>query len=212
MRGNSNGEIIMEIILPETIRRASKADWKQIRDITANAFSQDPFNLWIFGNARPLKALFGGFAKDIYLKNGFCHISGDEAATMWTMPGVNIDPPAMTIAKLALAQKLYGSKGSIARGMASGEAMERGHPEEPHIYLFTVAVRQSAQGKGLGKTLLSPVFEAADRSNLPIYLENTNPQNNGFYNSLGFEKTGELDLSPDAPIVSKMWRTPRLTT
>ncbi len=202
----------MEIILPDAIKKASRSDWKQIRDITADAFSNDPFNLWIFGNTRPLKTLFGGFAKDVYLKNGFCHLSGDDAATMWAMPHANIDMPSSTLLKLGIAQKLHGTSGSIARGMAAGDAMERGHPETPHIYLFTIGVRQAAQGKGLGKKMLSPVLDAADRNNLPIYLENTNPQNNGFYAHFGFEKTGELDTAPDAPVVSKMWRTPRAFT
>lgn len=199
----------MEITLPDTMKCVSRSDWKQIRDITADAFSEDPFNLWIFGNTRPLKALFGGFARDVYLKKGFCHVSGNDAATMWAMPGVDIELPSRSLLRLALSQQFLGTKGALKRGLAAGAAMERAHPKEPHIYLFTVAVRRSAQGKGLGKTMLAPVLEAADRNNLPVYLENTNPENMGFYNHLGFEKTGELDIAPDTPVVSTMWRKPR---
>ena len=195
--------------LPDTIRPATRADWRQLGDITAEAFAEDPFNLWIFGKARALRPLFRIMARDIYLKNGFCHMAGDGGATMWGTHESNLRFPPLSMISLILAQMMYGSKGAMKRGMAAGEAMAAHHPEEPHLYLFTVGTRKAARGKGIGKALLSPVLAAADRDGLPVYLENTNPVNDGFYRSLGFEKRGEFHVDETAPIVTTMWRTPR---
>lgn len=199
----------MKIELPEGIKKATRGKWKLVRDITTDAFENDPFNLWIFGHTKPMKTLFGAFAQDIYLKKGFCHLLKNDAATMWAGPGADISIPPTTLMRLGLAQQLFGSKGSIERGSIAGEAMQAAHPTEPHFYLFTVGVRQSAQGQGLGKAILRPVLTTADTQNLPVYLENTNPKNHTFYESLGFEKTGELDLPSDAPVVSTMMRYPK---
>lgn len=156
-----------------------------------------------------MKTLFGAFAQDIYLKRGFCHIYKNDAATMWAGPGADLSIPPSTLMRLGLAQQIFGSEGAIDRGTLAGEAMAAAHPEEPHLYLFTVGVRQASQGKGLGTTMLKPVLATADAERLPVYLENTNPKNNSFYCRLGFEKTGELNLPADAPVVSTMWRPPQ---
>ena len=71
-----------------------------------------------------------------------------------------------------------------------------------------VGTRKAARGKGLGKAMLAPVLAAADREGLPVYLENSNPANDGFYRSLGFERRGEFRVDETAPVVTTMWREP----
>ena len=73
----------LDIELPEGLRRAGAADWKQVGDITGEAFETDPVNLWIFGNTGPLRRTFSVLAQEIYLKHGICHLAGDGGATMW---------------------------------------------------------------------------------------------------------------------------------
>ena len=56
----------------------------------------------------------------------------------------------------------------------------------PHWYLALVGVSPDCQGQGIGRALLSPVFERADRQQLPCYLETFIPQNLPFYEHRGF--------------------------
>src|SRR5690606_12687996 len=102
-----------------------------------------------------------------------------------------------------------GTKGAAMRGRTAAETMEREHPKTPHLYLFTVGTRKAARGKGLGKTLMAPVLEAADRKGLPCYLENSNPANTGFYRSRGFERMKLFEPGPGGPPLEAMWREPR---
>lgn len=199
----------LDISLPEGIRRAGRADWRQLGEITAEAMADDPFNLWLFGSERALKPLFRIMARDIYLKEGFCHLAGDEAATMWATHDSNLNFPPLSLVQLMAAQMIHGTKGSMKRGMAAGEAMEKHHPRTPHIYLFTIGTRKAARGKGLGKALMTPVLAAADKAGLPVYLENSNPENHGFYSSFGFEKIGAFNVLDESPPMALMWREAR---
>jgi ribosomal protein S18 acetylase RimI-like enzyme len=90
-----------------------------------------------------------------------------------------------------------------------GEAMAREHPKDPHLYLFTIGTRKAARGQGLGKKLIRPMLDAADRTSLPCYLENSNPANTGFYVSHGFERMKLFEPGPGAPVMEAMWREPR---
>ena len=74
---------MLEIDLPEGLRQATAADWRQMGDITGEAFETDPVNLWIFGHTHALKPTFSLLAQALYLKHGICHLAGDGGATMW---------------------------------------------------------------------------------------------------------------------------------
>ena len=52
------------------MRAASRRDWRQLGAITAEAFAEDPVNLWIFGNTGPMADVFGALARSVYLKRG----------------------------------------------------------------------------------------------------------------------------------------------
>jgi ribosomal protein S18 acetylase RimI-like enzyme len=55
-------------------------------------------------------------------------------------------------------------------------------------------VRPEFQGRGLGRAVLYPVFEAADRDRVPVYLETRSESNVAIYRRLGFEQVGHSDL------------------
>ena len=198
-----------EIALPDGMRAASPRDWPQLGAITAEAFAEDPVNLWIFGNTGPMADVFGALARAVYLKRGFCHVSGDEGATMWSHSSANREPGALAMLGLVSAIMRKGTKGAAKRGMTAAETMAREHPSAPHLYLFTIGTRKAARGKGLGKRLMAPVLAAADRDGLPCYLENSNPANTGFYRSHGFERVKLFAPGPGGPPLEAMWREPR---
>jgi ribosomal protein S18 acetylase RimI-like enzyme len=58
---------------------------------------------------------------------------------------------------------------------------------EPHWYLWALGVAPTAQGHGIGGSLLGPVLARADAAGLPCYLETQTERNVAFYRKHGFE-------------------------
>jgi GNAT superfamily N-acetyltransferase len=75
----------------------------------------------------------------------------------------------------------------------------RKHVPGPHCYVPLLGVRPEVQGKGLSRAVLSPVFAAADRDRLPIYLETMKQANVAIYQKLGFELMGKSELAGGLP-------------
>ncbi|MEZ5954465.1 MAG: GNAT family N-acetyltransferase [Hyphomonas sp.] len=200
---------MLEIDLPEGLRNAAPADWRQLGSITGEAFEEDPVNIWIFGNERALAPTFGILAQDVYLKNGICHLAGDGGGTMWIESGKRKELGLWPTLRIVSVLARRGAQGSVRRALGAGEAMDREHPKEPHLYLFTIGTRVASRGKGLGKLMMSPMTAAADKARLPCYLENSNPRNTGFYMSHGFERMKLFEVGPGAPPMEAMWREPR---
>lgn len=80
----------------------------------------------------------------------------------------------------------------------------------PHFYLEAVGVEPSHQCKGLGRALVQAGISRADELQVPSYLETHNPDNLGFYISLGFNIVGSEKLFPSAPQVWGLLREPRV--
>lgn len=200
---------MLEIRLPEGMRPATARDWKQLGSITGEAFAQDPVNLWIFGNTQTMPPVFGELAHSIYLPRGLCHIYGDTGATMWAHSSQSRELNNLQTMRLVWLLMTKGEKGAAKRGLGAGVAMAREHPKTPHMYLFTIGTRKAVRGQGLGKKLIQPVLDAADRATLPCYLENSNPANTGFYVNHGFERMKLFELGAGSPQMEAMWREPR---
>lgn len=200
----------MQITLPEGMRKAVRADWRAHADITTEAFSEDPVLTWMMGTQRGLKSVFRTLAREVYIPKGECHIIPGKGATMWEPWGADASPGTLQLLMFALGQTLYGSDGAMQRGMKSAEVMAANHPKDRHWYLFTIGTTKSARGQGVGKTLLRPVLEACDRDGMPAYLENSNPDNSGFYRAHGFERMAEpFELADGSPCMEPMWREPK---
>lgn len=202
---------ILHIDLSPPLQRATGTDLDKLADITAEAFSADPVNLWLFGRAEALYPVFRTLADAIYLNSGFCHIADDDGAAMWIESGLRKSQPLSFYARLLYVLWRHASPGALVRTQRASEAMSASHPTEPHLYLFTIGTRQSARGKGVGKKLMRAVTEVADGQGRACYLENSNPANTGFYLSHGFQPQSEIDLGPGAPPLVGMWRPPQST-
>ena len=184
-----------------------------LADVTADAFRDDPFNSWFFHDFAAMQRTFGLMAKHIYTPNGFCQILQEEgeprAAAMWTLPGQSGDLSLPATLQLYWSLFSGGGLAALKRGKATSEAMAEHHPKEPHAYLFTVGVASAGRGRGLGRQLLAPVLEACDRTGTMAYLENSNPANQRFYASLGFESMTLFHALPGCPPLEAMKRMPR---
>ena len=200
---------MLEIDLPEGLRQASADDWRQIGEITGEAFETDPVNLWIFGRTDALRPTFSLLAQAIYLKYGICHLAGDGGATMWIESRDRREMGLIPTLRLIPTLLFKGTQGSVPRALNAGKAMDAHHPKDPHLYLFTIGTRKAARGTGLGKLMMAPMKAAADKARLPCYLENSNPMNTGFYQSHGFERMKLFEIGPGSPPMEAMWREPR---
>lgn len=90
-----------------------------------------------------------------------------------------------------------------------GKIVERHHRDEPHWYLVALSVRPERQRRGLGRRLLEPILERADRDGLPCWLETADPTNVGYYERFGFEVFGDpLAVIRDGPELIAMRRLP----
>lgn len=200
--------VALDVRLPDGLQAATPPDWRQVGSIIAEAFSEDPVNLWIFGSPKPLPKVFSTLAREVYLKRGLCHLAADRGATMWAHSSADRELALPATVGLVGAMIAMGVAGAARRALAAADAMAREHPRTPHMYLFAIGTRKAARGKGLGKQLIAPVIEAADRAGLPCYLENSNPANTGFYRSRGFERVKLFEPGPGAPPLEAMWREP----
>tara|TARA_R110000787_G_scaffold31783_2_gene84148 strand:+ start:3127 stop:3726 length:600 start_codon:yes stop_codon:yes gene_type:complete len=199
----------MDVELPEGVRTAIRTDWRQLGDITAEAFFEDPVNEWIFGTPRAIRSAFTVLARDVYAKRGQCFLAGDGGAAMWCASDANRNLSTLPMLALATGVARWGTKGAVSRAVAAGEVMDANHPHEPHMYLFTIGTRKAARGQGLGKALIRPMLAACDREGLPAYLENSNPANTGFYMSHGFERMKLFHVGEGSPPLEAMWRKPK---
>jgi GNAT superfamily N-acetyltransferase len=106
-------------------------------------------------------------------------------------------PPARTFFAYVPGFALAGPS-TIVRGLRTSSVQDGGHPKEPHVFLWFLAVDPSRQRSGVGRDLLGRVFEDA---RAPVYLDTSNPANLPYYASFGFEEIGSGDL----PRGAKMW-------
>jgi len=198
----------MQIDLPDRMQKARPKDWRKLGDITGEAFADDPVNRWIFGNPRAIRSAMTVLARSVYSKRGICHFVEDEGATMWLPYGADGNMNNIAMLQFAFGLSRFANKGALKRAIEAGESMAKNHPEEPHLYLFTIGTRASARGKGVGKALLAPVLNACDRDGVACYLENSNPDNHGFYRAHGFERMQIFPVGEGGPPMEAMWREP----
>jgi hypothetical protein len=82
------------------------------------------------------------------------------------------------------------------------------HPSGPHWYLAFVGIEPGEQRRGLGRQLLEPVLEQADRTSHLCYLETPFPDTRPFYLKLRFNETAVLRPVAGAPPIWTMTRQP----
>lgn len=188
------------------IRNAGLDDAAAVSSILADAFSDDPVMLWMFGGPAPIRRLFAELTRDVYLTHGFGHLAGDAAATLWLPPEKNMKLPFMNELRMAGSIFRSGGIGALKRTRTAAKIVSSSHPRTPHYYLFAVGVRSEQQGKGLGGRIIRSGLERADNEGAPAYLENSKPRNTPLYERLGFGPVAPLGLPSGAPPLLGMLR------
>jgi GNAT superfamily N-acetyltransferase len=109
-------------------------------------------------------------------------------------------PPEPVSTLLDLPAFVLAGPWAAWRGVRTEAIFRRAHFEEPHLYLWQLAVDPRAQRSGVGRALMARVIADADGADLPVYLETANPDNVPYYRSLGFVETGRVRLPRGAPL------------
>ncbi len=134
--------------------------------------------------------------------------SGLAGVAIWSPPGKGVTTAveALRLISAYAHPRLWPRGPLVGYGLRSVEHL---HPSSPaHLYLATLGVRPSEQGRGLGSLLLGPGLELCDRDGLPAYLEASKESNIAFYARHGFRVTRDIKL-PRGPTMYAMWREPQ---
>lgn len=91
------------------------------------------------------------------------------------------------------------------RGLKDDRAMRSQHVSHPHMYLWFLGVDPEHHSRGVGRALLADLHADAERIGVPTFLETGSEENVRFYERLGYEVLGEIDM----PSGSRMWRMER---
>ncbi len=157
------------------------------------AFARDPVLRWLFPDeaAYPDKAaaFFGGLF-DLRLEGGEIWIL-DGAAALWEPPGGNRLPPFARQRLWEAATASAFDAEAVARLERHEALIARRLPAERGFYLGVLGVDPALQGRGLGRAVLQPVLEVADRDGISACLETATATNLPFYRGLGFEVSAE---------------------
>jgi GNAT superfamily N-acetyltransferase len=197
------------------VRLATSADHHRFVDTLVAAFAADPFfrALWP-GDALYRDAAREWFELDVAqlaARGSLWSTDDDAGIAVGIPPGVDVAGPGEYDELQALVDRTAGPVG--ARAMATLEAAdalaaERAGLGRPHWTCVYVAVRPERQGRGLGRALLGPMLDAADRQGDPTTLASTNPRNLTFYERLGFRTLAIVQPEPELPRVWSLWREP----
>lgn len=196
------------------VRAATPQDGPMLGDALGSAFSEDPFFGWVAGPKAPLEArmriMFGALVKQNLRKPDHMVFVADDGSggAVWQPMGKWKMPTGELVRVLPAMLRAFRARTPAMIGALS--AIEKVHPTEPHYYLEGIGTRQGRQSKGVGSSLMALVLDRCDDEGVPAYLESSNPRNVPFYARHGFEVTGEIECGKGAPVVTAMWREPRV--
>jgi GNAT superfamily N-acetyltransferase len=156
-----------------------------------------------------MERFFAFLLTSLYLRpRRECFTTADRSgAALWDPPNEWKLGMRDNIRMLAAMGPVFGRH--LPHTVACFNAMDAGHPSEPHWYLSVLGVEPAARKAGVAETLIRHGLERCDRERRPAYTETGRPRSRDFYAEHGFEVTEEFDLPGDGPPVWRLWREPR---
>lgn len=199
----------------DDLYKLQKTDIKKAGEVLADAFKEDP--IWAkFIKDNQIKAhrvnyLFG--SPILYaLKYGKAYASSSnlEGIAAWS-PDSTAD---MTFGRLIRSGVFrYGSKMGMKASVKMAKTFrptEKDRKENmkntSYIYITIIGVKREYQKRGFGGKILRAIFEEADKTHTPIYLETSTPQNVKMYENYGFKVLKKITL-PELEL--PMWEMKR---
>jgi GNAT superfamily N-acetyltransferase len=164
-----------------------------------SAFRADPVERWLWPDDTAYDehfptflAAFGGRA---FVHDTVWRLDDFVAVALWLSP--EAEPDGDQIVRVLMETTDPSRHGDT---MAALEQMDAAHPRYPHWYLPWFGVDATAQGRGLGSTLMGRSLQGVDDTGLPAYLETPNPRTIPFYERHGFRVTGSTRTEACPPI------------
>ena len=189
------------------VKTAKESDEASVIDSLTLAFVADPATRWVWPDPHKYLLNFSSFARAFggkaFSNNTAYYIENYSGAALWLPPNVYPDVDQL----IALLQS-SGSEYAQKDGPEVFEKMSSYHPSEPHWYLPLLGVDPLYHGKGLGSALMNHAIVECDMDNKFAYLESSNPKNISFYERLGFELLGKIQVNT-FPTIFPMLRKPR---
>ena len=187
----------------DDLYKLQKTDITKAGEVLADAFKEDP--IWAkFIKDNQIKAhrvnyLFG--SPILYaLKYGKAYASSSnlEAIAAWS-PGSTADMTFWRLIRSGVFR--YGSKMGMKVSINMAKTFRPVEKDrEEHMkntsynYITIIGVKQEYQKQGFGGKILRAIFEEADKTHTPIYLETGTPQNVKMYEKYGFNLLNEIIL------------------
>ena len=189
------------------VRTATRQDLPRAVRTLGRAFLHYPFTRHTIAaedHATRLARFNHIFVSRIGLDHGSVWVSEEcDAVAVWTTPAT-VDAGAVFAEIGPELAELAGDRAPFAA--RADEVMERHRPTEPSWFLATVGVDPDRQGRGLGRAVVQPGLEAAERAGVPAFLETSDERNVRFYEGLGFEVTADYALPDGGPHTWAMTR------
>jgi len=187
----------------DDLYKLQKTDIKKAGEVLADAFKEDPIWTKFFKEnrieAQKANYLFGSpilFA----LKYGKAYGSSSnlEGIAAW-FPDSTAD---MTMWRMIRSGAFrYGSKLGMKATIEMAKTfrpIEKDRKEKmkntSYIYILIIGVKQEYQKQGFGGKILRAIFEEADKTSIPIYLETNTLKNVQMYEKYGFKVLNEIIL------------------
>jgi GNAT superfamily N-acetyltransferase len=192
------------------ITRATPGDAEPVLAAFCEAFADDPGLAWIWPDRADRLARLPHFFAPIVggtIDQGIAlHSAASDAVSLWRQPG-RITPTPEQMAPWMASMGQAFSKGS-ERSQLMGATLKAHQPQDfAWWYLQFIGVRPSAQGTGLGGSVIQAGLDLAAAEGMPVYVEVMNPDNLGYYRHAGFETVAEFDIPDYGPHVwAMLWR------
>lgn len=158
----------------------------------ASAFQDDPLQTHAFPDEAERRRLSPAHFRAVLeygLQFGTVNAVPGAGAIVALPPGqTDVTPDRLAQTALAKLPELIGADAAsrFLSVLRVAEPMHHRHAAGPHWYVMALGVSPDAQGEGLGRALLESIFDEADPTRLPVYLETTRAANIAFYGHMGF--------------------------
>jgi GNAT superfamily N-acetyltransferase len=193
------------------IRHVSPFDTAEITGLVSDAMWDGPVARWLhpdpMARRRNSPRYFEIFVEHA-LQHGEVYSTADAedgrmcAVALWFPLTAMIPPPVDYERRIKEVTET-----AFDRVQQLDAALETDHPLDPHHYLAFLAVRPSAQNRGLGSALLDRHHRRLDQAGLPAYLEANDPRNRDLYLRHGYRVRSVIQPAGGPPLWG-MWREP----
>jgi GNAT superfamily N-acetyltransferase len=185
-------------------------------NVLARAFADDPGLMYVLpdpARRSQLAPLLAGAGLRFAARCGAPLVTSDvvHGVAIWFQP--DAPPPTesdFVATGISAVPELLGNQSweRLKRLLNHLDELHVRTVPEPHWYLTVLGVDPTWQRRGVGMSLMQPVFEAADREGVRCYLESPTAENTRYYAQRGFETARETVVAGSDFTISLMIRDP----